>query len=303
MSLYAFELIFVLACFILDCILFFKLKKLSFKGAVINFFFWLFVALLFAGIIFFEFSKITAKEFLAGYVLERTLSLDNIFVFYVIFSFFKLTDEGKERVLFWGIILAIILRALFIFAGAILLEKFSFLMYIFAIFLIFTGIKLILTKEDEEQDFNENGIVKFFKKILPTTENLNGDDFTIKINGKLFFTPVFIVMILVGFTDIIFALDSIPAIFGITKDPFVVATANFFSLMGLRAIFCLISHIMKHFYYIKYALSAILVFIGIKMMIAGFYHIPITYSLAFIIGSIAISILASIFIKRDANGI
>jgi tellurite resistance protein TerC len=133
MSLYAFELIFVLACFILDCILFFKLKKLSFKGAVINFFFWLFVALLFAGIIFFEFSKITAKEFLAGYVLERTLSLDNIFVFYVIFSFFKLTDEGKERVLFWGIILAIILRALFIFAGAILLEKFSFLMYIFAI--------------------------------------------------------------------------------------------------------------------------------------------------------------------------
>jgi tellurite resistance protein TerC len=303
MSIYTFELVFILACFIIDCFMFFKLKRLSFKGAVLNFFFWLAIALIFAGIIFFGFNKITAKEFLAGYFLERTLSLDNIFVFYVIFSFFKINEEGKERVLFWGIVLAIILRAIFIFVGAVLIEKFSFLMYIFALFLIFTGLKLILAKESEDKDFNNNRIVKFLKKILPTTDKFQDDDFTMRINGKLFFTPIFITMLLVGFTDIVFALDSIPAIFGITKDPFVVATANFFSLMGLRAIFYLISHIMKHFYYIKYALSAILIFIGIKMMLAGFYHIPITYSLAFIVGSIGLSIIASILFKKNANNI
>jgi tellurite resistance protein TerC len=149
----------------------------------------------------------------------------------------------------------------------------------------------------KKEDPSQNKLLKFFKKILPTTEKTDGDKFTLKVDGKMFFTPVFIVMLLVGFTDIIFALDSIPAIFGITLDPFIVVTANFFSLMGLRAIFCLISHIIKHFYYIKYALSVILVFIGIKMMIAKIYHIPILYSLGFILLSIVISIIASMLVK------
>ncbi len=302
MNIYTFELIFMLCCFILDCIIFFKVKHFTFRGAVVNFAFWKVVALIFFAILFFEFDKIVAKEFLAGYFLERTLSLDNIFVFYIIFSFFKLTEEGKERVLFWGIIMAIILRACFIFVGAALIAKFNFLMYFFALFLIFTGIKLIIVKE-KEQDFSQNKIINFIKKIIPTTEKMQGDDFTMKINGKLFFTPIFIAMVFVGFTDLIFALDSIPAIFGITTNPFVVLTANFFSLMGLRAIFFLIANVMKHFYYIKYALSAILVFIGIKMMIAPFYHVPIAYSLGFICVSIALSILVSIFFKKDADHI
>lgn len=294
MSIYLFEGLFILFFFIVDCITFFLMKKLSLKKALANFIFWLLVALAFFVITYFNFSEIKAKEFLAGYTLERVLSLDNIFVFYIIFNFFKLNEESRERILFWGIILAIILRAIFIFIGAALIAKFSFLMYIFGAFLIFTGIKLVIIDEAKENDLNKNPVVRFFKKILPTTTELKGSEFTTRIKGKLFFTPAFIVMILVGITDIVFALDSIPAIFGITLDPFIVITANFFSLMGLRAIFSLITHIIKGFYYIKYALCLILVFIGVKMLIVNYIHIPISISLSFILGTIGLAILASV---------
>jgi tellurite resistance protein TerC len=302
MNLHLFEVLFLLACFILDCFLFFKFKRLSFKGALINFGFWTAVALGFFASLYFGFNEVKATEFLAGYILERTLSLDNIFVFYIIFNFFKISTEAKQRVLFWGIIIAIILRFLFIFIGAELVSRFYFLMYLFGLFLLFTGLKLLFAKEGNEDDFSNNIIVRICKKILPTTNKTKGDDFTMKIDGKIFFTPVFLVMVLVGFTDLIFALDSIPAIFGITLDPFIVMTANFFSLMGLRAIFFLIAEIIKRFYYIKYALSAILVFIGVKMLIAQIYHISTFYSLLFILGSIGLSILVSLVFKKDARG-
>ena len=191
--------------------------------------------------------------------------------------------------------MAIIMRAIFIFLGAVLIEKFGFIMYFFGAFLIFTGIKMVMTQESETVEFDKNLIVRALKKIFPTTNQVDGDKFTIKIQGKTFFTPVFIVLILIAFIDVVFALDSIPAIFGITLDPFIIVTANFFSLMGLRAIFSLITIIIKRFYYIKYALSLILVFVGMKMLIVNFYHVPVSYSLIFIFVSIFVSIIFSIF--------
>jgi tellurite resistance protein TerC len=295
MSLYLFEAIYILLFFIVDCIMFVKIKHFSFRGAILNFLFWIAVTLTFFAIVYFSFSQVKASEFLAGYILERTLSFDNIFVFYIIFKFFKLEGKSQERILFWGIIMAIIMRAIFIFLGAVLIQKFGFIMYFFGAFLIFTGIKMVITKESETAEFDKNLIVRALKKIFPTTNQVDGDKFTIKINGKTFFTPVFIVLILIAFIDVVFALDSIPAIFGITLDPFIIVTANFFSLMGLRAIFSLITIIIQRFYYIKYALSLILVFVGIKMLIANFYHVPVGYSLGFIFVSIFVSIIFSIF--------
>ena len=249
---YLFEITFILICFIIDCVIFFKFKKLSFKGSIINFCFWILVSLLFFITIYFNFSPVKAKEFLSGYLLERTLSLDNIFVFYIIFNFFKISDLAQQRVLFWGIIIAIILRVIFISLGVVLVNKFYFLMYIFGIFLVFTGVKMFFITDNIDKDFSKNIVVKCCKKILPITNKVDGIHFISKINNKIFFTPVFLVMLLIGLVDIIFALDSIPAIFGITLDPFIVITANFFSLMGLRAIFFLILEIISRFYYIKH---------------------------------------------------
>lgn len=305
MSFYLSEAILVLFFFGIDIAMFLKLKKLSFKGSIYVFLFWILVALGFFVMLKVNVGDLKAQEFLAGYILERTLSLDNIFVFYVIFNFFKIHEKSKERVLFWGIILAILLRILFIFVGAALVVKFAFLMYIFGGFLVLTGIKLLLSSEEGQgQDFNKNFIVKNFKRVFRATDKFDGDKFYIIENGRRVFTPLFIVMVLIAISDVIFALDSIPAIFGITLDPYIVIFANFFSLMGLRAIFCLISNIISYFYYIKYALSAILVFIGIKMMIMKFYHVPIFYSLLFIFGSIFIAIILSVLrknIKDDAK--
>lgn len=300
MSIYIPIISSLIICLLIDIILFFKVRHLSFKGSVLLFLFWVAVTLIFFAFLHFGYDPTKAKEFIVGYTLERTLSLDNIFVFYVIFSFFKINEEGKERIIFWGILLAIVLRILFILAGAVIIAKFSFVLYLFGLFLIFTGIKLLIIKDDDkEKDFEQNTLVKIFKKLLKTTPKFEGDKFYIIENGVKLFTPLFIVMLLIAFSDIIFALDSIPAIFGITLDPLIVITANFFSLMGLRAIFFLITHVIDYFYYIKYALSVILVFIGIKMLIAGFYHIPISFSLMFIFASIAIAIIFSIIKKPN----
>jgi tellurite resistance protein TerC len=253
------------------------------------------VALAFFAFLNFCFDPIKAKEFLAGYILERTLGLDNIFVFLIIFNFFKVNKEGIERVLFWGILIAIVLRAIFIFVGAALISKFYFVMYIFGAFLVFTGIKLLFMKEGNEDGMEKNFIVRCVNKFLPTTNKFEGDKFIIKENNKNLFTPLFITMVVVAFSDLIFALDSIPAIFGVTLDPFIVLTANFFSLMGLRAMFSLITHVVESFYYLKYALSIILVFVGVKMLIEHYFHISISVSLGIIFGAISIAIIASIF--------
>lgn len=289
MSVYLFELIFMGACLVLDIFLFFKIKRPSMLSAGLIFGFWLLVAVVFFISLYFGFNQEIGMEFLTGYVLERSLGLDNLFVFVVIFSSFKITETGKERVLFWGIMGAIVLRIIFIYIGATLIEKFAFMMYIFGGFLLLTGIKLLFKKESEG-NVRESLIVRFFKSILPFSSNSKTD----KFYEKKKFTPLFLVLLFVAFVDVVFAIDSIPAIFGITNDPFVVLTANFFSLVGFRAMFFLVSHLMDYFYYIKYALSGILIFIGIKMLLLEFMHVPVVYSLGFIFASIAIAIYASL---------
>ena len=247
MSVYLFEAIFMIACFAIDAIMFFKIKKISFKSSILIFIFWTLVSLAFFTVIYTGFSKTMATEFLTGYILERTLGLDNMFVFILLFASFKVPAEGKERILFWGIVGAILLSILFIYLGAALIATFSFVMYIFGFFLVLTGLKLLVKKE--EKDLKDSKIIKFFQNIIPSTKQYEGDKFYIKQKGRALFTPLFLVLLFVAVVDIIFAIDSIPAIFGITKDPFVVVTANFFSLMGFRAMFFLVSHLMNYFYY------------------------------------------------------
>lgn len=301
-SLHLFELIFISIFFLIDTFIFLKYKTFTFKGALLNFAFWLVVALSFFAILFMGFGEVKAGEFLTGYILERILSIDNIFVFYIIFQFFKLDRNIAQKILFLGIILAMLLRVIFILIGAKLVSQFYFVMYFFGAFLIFTGLKLLFVKDDEEnQDFSNNIIVKICKKFLPIDEKSTSKNFTIIKNGKLFFTPIFLVMILVGFTDVLFALDSIPAIFGITLDSSIIIMANFLSLMGLRAIFFLISNVIEKFHYIKYALSLILTFIGVKILLANFVHIPVVYSLSFVVISVIIAILLSIIFPQKCK--
>lgn len=285
-------------CLIVDIISFVKIQKFSFKGSILNFAFWLLMALLFCLHLNLHYSSVQAKEFLAGYTLERILSLDNIFVFYITFKLFNVSEEGQKKVIFGGILIAIILRILFIMLGSILLSKFSFIMYLLGLFLVCTGIKLLFQKESKKVKTEEGMLVKFLRKVFRITPDFHGNKFYIIDNKKILFTPLFLVMMLISILDIVFALDSIPAIFGITQNIFIVITANFFSLMGLRAMFYLITHLIEYCNYIKYSLAAILVFIGVKMLVGGFYHIPVIYSLLFIFISVGIAIMCSLFITN-----
>jgi tellurite resistance protein TerC len=250
-------------------------------------------------------SAYTNKEaglaFLAGYLVEKALSVDNIFVFLVIFAHFQVPDKYQHRVLFWGILGALLLRAIFIAAGTALLERFFWTMLLFGGFLIFTGIKMALTHE-KEIDPEKNPLVKAFRRIMPVTKEYHGQSFFTRINGKLWATPLFMVLLMVEFTDVIFAVDSIPAIFAITTDPFLVFTSNVFAILGLRALFFALAGLMGMFHYLSYGLAAILVFVGAKMLYAyaeraivpDWPKFPIALSLGIIVAILATSIIASI---------
>jgi tellurite resistance protein TerC len=239
-------------------------------------------------------------EFLAGYLIELSLSVDNLFVFLMIFSFFKVPRQHQNRVLFWGIFGALVLRAIFIFAGAALINRFHWIMYIFGAFLVFTAVKMFFQKE-EEPDPENSALVRILKKMIPISKDFHGDKFFVKENAKHLATPLFIVLVLVEMTDVIFAFDSIPAIFAVTKDPFIVFTSNVFAILGLRALYFCISGLMDRFVYLKLALSFILAFVGIKMLIVEYYKIPITASLLFIVLALAIAMLASILKTRKGS--
>ena len=275
--------------------------EVSIKEALQMTFVWIFVSLLFcAGIWFYEGDN-KAMEFLAGYLIEKSLSMDNLFVFLMLFSFFGVQRKYQHEVLFWGIFGALILRSIFIFAGAAMVQRFDWILGIFGAFLIYTGIKMFSHKDDESVDPSKNIFVKLFKKFFPVTDQMHEDKFFIIEGGKRLATPLFIALLVIETTDVAFAVDSIPAVFSVSRDPFIVLTSNIFAILGLRALYFALAAIAKYFQYLKYGLGIILSFVGVKMLLeVSPWHIEIrtSHSLLFIFGVLLLSMLASVVISK-----
>jgi tellurite resistance protein TerC len=254
---------------------------------------WVGLALVFAcGLAVFA-DKQSALTFLTGYVIEESLSVDNIFVIVLIFQYFAVPAQYQHRVLFWGILGALIMRGLFIGVGAALLARFEWIIYIFGALLVVTGVRMAL-KQDEEFDGEQNPVVKFVRRFLPVTPDYRGKHFATIENGRRYATPLLLVLVLVEATDLIFAIDSIPAIFGITRDPFLVFTSNIFAVLGLRSLFFLLASVVTKFHLLKYGLAVILTFVGSKMLLEHWIHIPILVSLGIVVSVLAASIGASL---------
>ncbi|OGL48671.1 MAG: hypothetical protein A3H37_04325 [Candidatus Schekmanbacteria bacterium RIFCSPLOWO2_02_FULL_38_14] len=286
--------ILVLAMLVIDLGVFHrKAHEIKLKEALAWCTVWITLALLFNMGIYFWRGSEKALEFLTGYLIEYSLSVDNIFIFLLIFSYFRVPSQYSHKVLFWGILGALVMRAIFIAIGITLIQKFHWIIYIFGGFLVLTGIKMALQK-DKEIHPERNPVLRLFKKFMPVTDRYEEDKFFVKKAGKYFATPLFIVLLVVETTDVIFAIDSIPAILAITVDPFIVYTSNVFAILGLRALYFALAGIMRLFHYLHYGLSAILVFIGVKMLLANIYKIPIEIALGVIASILLISIISSI---------
>ncbi len=239
-----------------------------------------------------------ALEFLTGYVIEYSLSVDNIFVFVMLFTYFRVPAEYQHKVLFWGIIGALVMRATMIILGAVLIAQFNWILYIFGAFLVITGIKMLF-KGDEKVDPEKNPIIRWFKRIVPVTSDYRGSKFWVRENGVLHATPLFVILILVELTDVVFAVDSIPAIFAITQDPFIVYTSNIFAILGLRSLYFALAGIIDKFHYLKIGLGLTLAFVGTKMLLGHTpYKIGIMPSLVTIVSILSASVIASILFPR-----
>ncbi|MEO5978741.1 MAG: TerC family protein [Chryseolinea sp.] len=258
---------------------------------------WITLAMLFNLFIYYYFDKDKAIEFFTGYVIEKSLSIDNIFVIIMIFSYFKVPTAYQHKVLFWGILGALVMRVAFILTGIELIHKFHWLIYIFGGFLVVTGIRMI-TGGDIQLEPEKNPLVRLARKVFPFTSNFEGDKFFVSINSKLWATPLFLVVLLIEATDLIFAVDSIPAILAISDDSFIVYTSNVFAILGLRSLYFALAGAEKYFQYLKYGLSAILIFVGIKMCITDLYKIPVDLSLVIIAFILAIVMIVSVSVKK-----
>jgi tellurite resistance protein TerC len=286
--------VFILAMLALDLGVFNRKSHIiRMKEAMLWTFFWVMLALLFCAGIYFFYGHGKAMEFFAGYLIEYSLSIDNLFVFMLIFRFFKVPYEYEHKALFWGIFLALVTRAVFIFAGVALINTFSWIMYLFGAFLIFTGIKMALNKQTEVHPDKNIGI-KLLRFFIPVTKGFSGAKFFIVKRGVRFATPMLAVLLALETTDILFAVDSIPAVLAISKDPFIVYTSNVFAILGLRSLFFAISGLMKLFHLLHYGLAAILTFVGVKMLIEDFFHVPVVASLLVIASILIVSIVSSI---------
>ena len=239
-------------------------------------------------------------EFLAGYLIEKSLSMDNLFVFLMLFSFFGIERKYQHEVLFWGIFGALVLRSIFIFAGAAAVERFEWVLGLFGLFLIYTGAKMFFHDEDDTPDLSKNFIVRGFDKVWAVTKELRGDKFFVIENGKRIATPLFVALLVIETTDVAFAVDSIPAVFSVSRDPFIVLTSNIFAILGLRALYFALAAVAQYFKLLKYGLGVILVFVGIKMLL-GLYGIEVStpVSLAVIIGVLALSVVFSLMFTKD----
>lgn len=303
--------VFVLAMLALDLGVFHrKAHAVSGREALIWSIVWISLSLAFNAVIYFYWHRMVpdsaysnseaALAFLTGYLIEKSLSVDNIFVFILIFSFFAVPAAYQHRILFWGILGALVMRGTLIAIGAALLEQFHWIIYVFGAFLIFTGIRMALSK-DEHVEPDKNPVVKFFRRFMPVTENFEKDQFFVRRAGRLMATPLFLILLVVESTDLVFAVDSIPAIFAVTQDPFIVYTSNVFAILGLRALYFLLANVMDKFQYLKVGLSAVLVFIGVKMVIVDFYKIPIGISLGVVAAILTLSVVASLWKARTTK--
>jgi len=258
---------------------------------------WIVLAMIFNLFVYHQFDEEKALEFFTAYLIEKSLSVDNLFVIIMIFSYFQVPPSYQHKVLFWGILGALVMRVIFIFAGIELIHKFHWLIYIFGGFLVVTGIRMI-TSGDAVIKPEKNPLIKLARKVFSVTKNFEEDNFFIRREGKIWATPLFLVVILIEATDLIFAVDSIPAILAISDDPFIVYTSNVFAILGLRSLYFALAGIEQYFHYLKYGLAAILVFVGVKMCIVDFYKIPVGISLGAILFILAIAMIASVIFKK-----
>lgn len=276
-----------------------RAHKIEPKSALIQSLFWVAMAFAFGFLVFLFMGQEKAAQFMSAYITEKMLSVDNLFVIALIFNFFKIEEKYHHRVLFWGILGAIVFRGIFIGIGALLIEQFHWVLYIFGALLVYTGIKLFNDKKEEHVDFEKNAVVRFAKRYLPFTTTYHGGKFMIKENGKRYFTILFLIILLVETTDIIFAIDSIPAAFAISKDPFIILTSNVFAIMGLRALFFLLENVLHKFHHLQKGLAFILVFIGGKMLIDLFgIHISSLTSFGVIFFALALSMILSVLFPK-----
>ena len=280
---------------------------------------WIGVSLLFCAGIYFFYpgdSHEMALEFLAGYLIEKSLSMDNLFVFLMLFSFFGIKRKYQHEVLFWGIFGALVLRSIFIFAGAAMVERFEWVLGLFGLFLLYTGGKMFAHDDNNQSDPSQNIIVRWFCKIYPVTDRMHGDHFFIVENGRRMATPLFVALLVIETTDVAFAIDSIPAVFSVSRDPFIVLTSNIFAILGLRALYFALAAVAKYFKYLKYGLGVILIFVGLKMLLAmneyinsfgalvgltlnvPHIEVPISISLIVIFGVLAMSMLLSFIMTK-----
>jgi len=292
--------LFVLAMLALDLGVFHrKAHEVTIKEALVWSGVWIVLALLFNLGVYYWRGYEPALEFLTGYLIEKSLSVDNIFVFMLIFSYFNVPPRYQHRVLFWGVLGALVMRALLIIVGISLIQRFHWIIYLFGAFLILTGVKMVLNKDKEIRP-ERNPALRLFRRFVPVTDDYRGGKFFVKQEGRYFATPMLIVLLIVETTDIIFAVDSIPAILAITLDTFIIYSSNVFAILGLRALYFALAGVMKLFHHLHYGLSAILVFVGGKMLLADFYKIPVGLALGVVAGILIISVIASLaFPRRD----
>jgi len=286
--------VFVVAMLVLDLGVFHRRSHaIKIKEALIWSGVWVSLALLFNLGIYFAKGPHAALQFLTGYLIEQSLSVDNLFVFLLILSYFHVPTQYQHKVLFWGILGAVVMRVVFIITGITLIQKFHWIIYIFGGFLILSGIKLAL-QEDKEIHPEKNPVLKLFRRFMPVTKNYRNGDFFVRVNKKYLATPLFIVLLVIETTDVMFALDSIPAILAITTDPFIAYTSNVFAILGLRSIYFALAGVMQLFHYLRYGLCIILVFVGAKMLLSNVYKVPVEVALGVIAGVLLISVIASI---------
>ncbi len=259
---------------------------------------WIAIALAFNVGVYFWFGHHAALQFLTGYLIEKSLSVDNLFVFLLLFTYFKVPAKYQHEVLYWGIIGALILRGTLIILGAALIQRFHWILYVFGLFLVITGIRMAFNDDEEDVHPERNIVVKFFKRLFPVVPDFHEQKFFVRIDGKRYATLLFIVLIVVETTDLVFAVDSIPAVFAVTRDPFIVYTSNVFAILGLRSLYFALAGMMNMFYYLRHGLAVVLTFVGLKMIAEPFIDIPILIALAVVGGVLASAVVASLVRAR-----
>ena len=277
-----------------------KAHKIAMREALLWSFAWIVLALTFGLVLLYFNGRQPALEFLTGYVVEKALSVDNLFVFLVVFRVFAVKDEYQQRVLGYGILGALLLRGAMIAAGAALIEHFSWIMYVFGAFIVLVGVRMLIARHTESDPQN-NFLVRYFSKHLRLSKEYSGEKFFTRLNGRLFATPLFLVLLVVEVTDVTFAVDSIPAVFGITRDPFIVFTSNVFAILGLRALYFLLAAVLEKLQYLKIGLALVLIFVGAKMIAEPWLKISVELSLGMVLGMLSLTVLFSLLAKKNTT--